>query len=48
MTIHDEIEYIVKQMDETDDFDTYLELGWQLNFLQQTLSANLEDFDLAT
>jgi hypothetical protein len=38
---------LLKAMDQTDDFDTYLELSWRLNFLEQGLSSALQDFDLA-
>lgn len=38
---------ILKSMEETDDFDTYLELSWRLNFLEQTITNELQDFDLA-
>jgi hypothetical protein len=48
MTTQEEINAIRKSMDATDDFDTYQELSWQLNFLEQALAMELEDFDFNT
>jgi hypothetical protein len=46
MTTQEEMSYLLKCMDETKDFDTYLELKWQFDFLEQSLATELQNFDL--
>jgi hypothetical protein len=45
MTIHQEIENLRIALDAAKNLDEYLEIQWQINFLEQTLAVELQDFD---